>query len=177
MSNINCYYAENCRFDSFFDWFRATQHCACNKWLPTCQCLKSSVNLQSCSNLQSQNRTDSCEWVQKKIISSYRNLFKRNWQHPNPSIYWNVARFQYKYMFISGHFHVLSMRKPHFQCNANREVATTPSFLHRTAHIACSFVKVATGTTFTSWSKHHFVVTGKAEQKVHKASHCGTKQQ
>jgi len=28
-------------------------------------------------------------------------------------------------MIISGHFHVLGMQKPHFQCNANREVATT----------------------------------------------------
>jgi len=28
-------------------------------------------------------------------------------------------------MFISGNFHALDMRKPHFQCNANREVATT----------------------------------------------------
>jgi len=26
---------------------------------------------------------------------------------------------------MSGHFHVLGMRKPHFQCNANRDVATT----------------------------------------------------
>jgi len=32
------------------------------------------------------------------------------------------------------------------------------------------------GTTFTSWSKHHFVVIIKAEQQVRKASHCGTKQ-
>ena len=39
------------------------------------------------------------------------------------------------------------------------------------------FAKVASGTTFTSWSKHHFVVIGKAKQQVHKASHCGNKQQ
>jgi len=38
------------------------------------------------------------------------------------------------------------------------------------------FVKVVPGTTFTSWSKHHFVVIGKAEKQVRKASHCGTKQ-
>jgi len=38
-------------------------------------------------------------------------------------------------------------------------------------------VKVEPGTTFTSWSKHHFVVMGKAEQQVLKASHCGTNQQ
>jgi len=28
-------------------------------------------------------------------------------------------------MLISGHLHVLGMRKPHFQCNSNRQVATT----------------------------------------------------
>ena len=39
------------------------------------------------------------------------------------------------------------------------------------------FVKVVPGTTFTSWSKHHFVVIGKAEKQVRKASHCRTKQQ
>jgi len=52
-----------------------------------------------------------------------------------------------------------------------------PSFLQWTAPIARFFVKVAPGTTFTSWSKHHFVVIGKAEQQVRKASHCCTKQQ
>jgi len=32
-------------------------------------------------------------------------------------------------MFISGHFHVLAKRKPHFQCNANPEDATaSPRF-------------------------------------------------
>jgi len=39
------------------------------------------------------------------------------------------------------------------------------------------FVKVAPGTTFTSWSQHNFVAIGKPGQKVHKASHCGSKQQ
>jgi len=53
----------------------------------------------------------------------------------------------------------------------------TPSFLQRTAHTARFFVKVEPGTTFKSWSKHHFVVIGKAEQQVRKASHCCTKQQ
>ena len=33
------------------------------------------------------------------------------------------------------------------------------------------FETFAPGTTFTSWSKHHFVVIGKAEQQVRKASH------
>jgi len=47
MSNLNCYCAEDCRFDSFFGRFKATQHCACNKWLPACRWLQSTVNLQS----------------------------------------------------------------------------------------------------------------------------------
>jgi len=33
------------------------------------------------------------------------------------------------------------------------------------------FVKFAPGTTFTSWSQHHFVAIGKPEQQVRKASH------
>ena len=81
-------------------------------------------------------------------------------------------------MFISGHFHVLGMRKPHFQCNANREVATTSHRFCNEPHLLhVLFVKVVPGTAFRSWSKHHFVVIRKAEQQVHKASHCGTKQQ
>jgi len=42
-------------------------------------------------------------------------------------------------MFISGHFHVLGMRKPHFQCNANREVATA-FLVFSTNRIYCTFV-------------------------------------
>jgi len=82
------------------------------------------------------------------------------------------------YMFMSGHFHVLGIRKPHFECNANREVATTfPRFWNEPHLLYVLFVKVVPGTTVTSWSKHHFVVIGKAEQQVREASHCGTKQQ
>jgi len=40
-------------------------------------------------------------------------------------------------------------------------------------HCTLFFVKVVPGTTFTSWSKHLFVVIGKADQQVRKASHCG----
>jgi len=150
MSNLNRYYAEDCRFDSVFGWLRSTQHCACNKWLPTFRYLQSSVNLQSYSNLQSQNWTESygnlqpqnwtesCEEVQKKIINSNPNLFKQKWEYPNPSIFWNVAGFKSKCMFISGHFYVLRMLKPHFQCNNN------PSFLQWTAHIARSFCECCT---------------------------------
>jgi len=42
-------------------------------------------------------------------------------------------------MFIFGHFHVLGMRKPHFQRNANREVATT-SLVFSTNRTYCTFV-------------------------------------
>jgi len=62
--------------------------------------------------------------------------------------------------------------------NAKRDVATTyPRFCNAPHRLHVLFVTFAPGTTFTSWSKHHFVVTGKAEQQVRKASHCCTKQQ
>jgi len=81
-------------------------------------------------------------------------------------------------MFISGHFHVLGMPKPHFQCNANQEVAKTSPRMGNEPHLLhVLFVKVVPGITFTSWSKYHFVVIGKAEQQVGKASYCRTKQQ
>jgi len=55
-------------------------------------------------------------------------------------------------MFLSRHFHVLGMRKPHFQCNANREVATTSSRFCNEQHLLhVLFVKVVPGTTFISW--------------------------
>jgi len=43
MANVNCYYTEDRRFHSFFGWLRATQHCGCNKWVPTCRWLQSDV--------------------------------------------------------------------------------------------------------------------------------------
>jgi len=86
--------------------------------------------------------------------------------------------FESAHIFISGHFHVLSMRKPHFQCNANREVVTTsPRFCNEPHLLHVPFLKVVPDTTFTSWSKHYIAVIGKAEQQVPKASHCRTKQQ
>ena len=85
-------------------------------------------------------------------------------------MYWNFARFKYKHMFMSGHFRVLSIWKSHFQCNANWRFQQHPHLLH------VLFVKVAPGTIYTSWSKHHFVVIAKAEQQVRKASHSCTKQ-
>jgi len=105
MFNLNCYPADDRRFNAFFGWLRWMPQCAYNKWLPTFRGLQSIVKLQSYSDLQSQN------WIKsKKIVKP--NLFKQKWWHLNPSIYWNVARFKSKskYMFISDHFHVLGMR-------------------------------------------------------------------
>ena len=66
----------------------------------------------------------------------------------------------------------------HNQCNTTGEVATTsPPFYnepHR-PHVLC--VKAELGTTSTFWSQHHFVAIGNPEWHVHKASHCGNKQQ
>jgi len=52
-----------------------------------------------------------------------------------------------------------------------------PRFFNKPHLLHVLFVKVVPGTIFTSWSKHQFVVIGKAEQQVRKPSHCGTKQQ
>jgi len=43
MGNLYFYYAEGCRFDSLYGRLRAMQHYGCNKWLPTCQWLASTV--------------------------------------------------------------------------------------------------------------------------------------
>jgi len=73
---------------------------------------------------------------------------------------------------------VFAIRKLYFQCNANQEVATaSPRFCNEPHPFHVIFVNVVLGTTFTSWSKHHFVVIRKAEKQVRKALHCGTKQQ
>jgi len=66
----------------------------------------------------------------------------------------------------------------HNQRNATGVVATTsPPFYnepHR-SHVLC--VKAELGTTFTSWSQHHFVAIGNPKRHMRKASHCGSKQQ
>ena len=55
-------------------------------------------------------------------------------------MYWNVTRLKYKYMFMSGHICVLSIWKPHFQCNANWKVPTTsPRFCHEPLLLYCTF--------------------------------------
>jgi len=56
-------------------------------------------------------------------------------------------------MFISGHFHVLCMPKPHYQRNANREVATTsPRFCNEPHLLHVLFVKVC------AWHHLHILV-------------------
>jgi len=65
----------------------------------------------------------------------------------------------------------------HFQRNINWEVATTSPLFAEPQRSHILFVKVAPGTTFTSWSKHQFVVIGKHRRQICKASPCGTKQQ
>jgi len=66
----------------------------------------------------------------------------------------------------------------HIQRNASGEVTTTfPAFYNEPRRSHVLFVKAAPGTTFTSWSQHHFVAIGKPERNVRKASHCGSKQQ
>ena len=62
--------------------------------------------------------------------------------------------------------------------NTIGEVATTsPPFSNEPhwSHLLC--VKAELGTTFTSWSQHHFVAIGNPERHMPKASHRGSKQQ
>jgi len=68
-------------------------------------------------------------------------------------------------------------REKHIQRNASGKVATTsPPFYNEPDRSHVPFVNAAPGTTFTSWSQHHFVTIGKPERHVRKASHCGGKQ-
>jgi len=59
----------------------------------------------------------------------------------------------------------------HIQRNANGEIATTfPPFYNEPHQSHVLFMKAVLGMTSISWSQHHFVVTGKPEQQVRKAS-------
>jgi len=69
----------------------------------------------------------------------------------------------------------------HIPSVANRAFSATPAIrlqqlplLFTTNH---THPKAAPGTTFTSWSQHHFVAIGNPERQVRKASHRGSKQQ
>jgi len=66
----------------------------------------------------------------------------------------------------------------HNQRNTTGEVATTfPPFYNKPHRLHVLCVKAELGTTFTSWSPHHFVAIGNPEQHMRKASHRGSKQQ
>ena len=66
----------------------------------------------------------------------------------------------------------------HFQRNTNWEVtATSYPFWNELHQSYVLFVKVSPGTTYTLWSLHHFVATGKPKPQVRKVSHCGSKQE
>jgi len=87
-----------------------------------------------------------------------------------------LVRATYMYSVV---LHAHPVRgESHNQCNTTGEVATTsPPFYnepHR-SHVLC--VKAELGTTFTSWSQHHFVAIGNPERHMRKALHCGSKQQ
>jgi len=156
MSNLNCYYAEDCRFDTFLGWLRATQHCACNKWLPTCRWLQSIVNLQSYSNLQSQNRTESCEEFQKKKSITIQICLSKNdnmqiHQYIEMSQDLNPSRLHVHLWSFSRTAHAkttLSMQRQPRSCN------NIFSFLQWTAPIARSFCEDCT------W--HHLNILVKA---------------
>jgi len=55
-------------------------------------------------------------------------------------------------MFISGHVHVLSMRKPHFQYNANRDLQQHPLVFCNEPPVARFFCKGCT------WNHLHILV-------------------
>jgi len=84
-----------------------------------------------------------------------------------------------RHLYIGVVLHPHPVRgESHIQRNGNQEVATTsPTFYNEPHRSHILFMKVALCTTFTSWSQHHFVAIGKPEQQLHKASHCGSKQQ
>ena len=98
-----------------------------------------------------------------------------NRDHPTRSFY---------YCLFAPHPYIVVLRarpirgESHNQRNTTGEVATTsPPFYnepHR-SHVLC--VKADPGTTFTSWSQHHFVAIGNPERHMLKASHRGSKQQ
>jgi len=83
-----------------------------------------------------------------------------------------------KYMYgVIRHAHPVR-GESHNQRNTIGEVATTSLPFYNEPHrsqVLC--VKAELGTTFTSWSQHHFVAMGNPERHMRKASHCGSKQQ
>ena len=207
-------------------WLMATQHCACNNWLPTFRWLQSSepavpklnqfepkvvkkfkrksqipIRLSKTDDIQIRQYTEmsqdlnpnprtcsslvifmywACErqvsiflvWRSKRLSGKCPKLHtlaaSNNRDHPTRSLYCCLFASHIQYLCVALCAH------PDF---GESHLQQHPLLLQWTAPIACSFVKVAPGTTFTSWSKHHFVVIGKVERHVRKSSHCGSKQQ
>ena len=88
-----------------------------------------------------------------------------------------IACSRYIYYGVILHAHPVR-GESHNHRNTTREVATTsPPFYNELhwSHVLC--VKAELGTTFTSWSQHHFVAIGNPERHVCKALHGGSKQQ
>jgi len=94
-----------------------------------------------------------------------------------------VNRRNHSIIACSRHLHMRTFHShpvrdvSHIQRRADRDVAIkSPPFYnepHR-SHVLC--VKVAPRVAFTLWSQHHFVTIREPEQKMRKASYCGSKQ-
>jgi len=81
-------------------------------------------------------------------------------------------------MFISGHFHVLGMRKPHFQSNANQEVAATyPCFCNEPHLLNVLFMKVVLAPLSHPGQSTTLLWLEKPSSKCAKASQRGTNRQ
>jgi len=88
------------------------------------------------SNLQSQNWTESCQEVQKKIINSNPNLVSQKWWHLNPSIYWNLANLNPNLSRLRVHLwsfscigHVKDKEAYFFCCDRKARAASAQSFI------------------------------------------------
>jgi len=73
--------------------------------------------------------------------------------------------------------HILFVMNRTFKAMPTERLQQHPPLFYNKPHLSyVLFVNVAPATTFTSWSQHHFVVIGKPERQVRKASHCGSKE-
>jgi len=118
--------------------------------------------------LRSESPSGMCAKLRTVVASNNRDHTPRSLYYClfEPRIYGDVLRAH----SVHG--------EPHIQRNANGEVTTTsPPFCNEPHRSHVLSAKVSHSTTFTSWSQHHFVAIRKPEQHVHKASHCGSKQQ
>jgi len=118
--------------------------------------------------LSSESSSDMCAKLRTMAASNNRD-------HLTRSLYCCLFMPYIYGVFLHAH---LVRGESHIYRNTTRQVAKTSPPLYNQPHrlhILC--VKAASGTTFTSWSQHHFVAVRKLKRHVHKASHCGSKQQ